>query len=191
MSASRKPLPHKQAGFTLVEVLIATLIFALSIFAIVQSRSASLRSVRESERMLIGVQLAQEKITESELKYQKLLDRDGLGESDLKEEGAFEKNFADYKYTVVLKKSGVEITTGMMQKFFTDLGAEPEAVAEQMNKQALVLTNLNKLIKANFAELSVTVTWEEFGRKYSVPLTTHLIPARPKVELTATTETSS
>lgn len=178
----------RSAGFTLIEVLLATAIFAGAIFGIVQARTTSLRAMLESERIAVIVQLAQAKMTESQIKYQNLIDKDGPSSAYGKEEGTFEPPFDNYKWKVELKESKVEITQSQILTLLKGLGIDTEDAESQLEQMKLVLTNLNKMFKNNLAELRVSVEWTQFGRQMSMPLVTHLIPAKPKVELTTQAE---
>jgi len=176
------------AGFTLIEVLLATAIFAGAVFGVVQARISSLRAMLESERLATVVQLAQSKMTDAQIKYQNLLNKDGLPSAYGEEQGVFEIPFEDYKWKVELKESKVQIGNAQIVNFLSSMGVEKEDAEAQLEQQKLVLTNLNKLFKNNFAELRVTIEWTQFGRNMSMPLVTHLIPSKPKVELTTQTE---
>ena len=178
----------RAAGFTLVEVLIAMLIFALSIFAITQSRTTSLRNTIESQRMFEAIQLAESKMNELQMKYQLKIDKDGLEASLGTEEGKFEAPFDRYAWKAELKETGLKFTRDLMSKFLTDMGVDPKQAEEQAEQQRLILANLNKMLKENFAELQFSVVWKEYNKSYSVPLVTHIVPTKPKIELTATGE---
>ena len=175
-------------GFTLVEILIAMLIFALSIFAITQSRTTSLRNTVESQRMFEAVQLAEAKMNELQMKYQTQVDKKGLEANFGKENGKFDEPFDRYSWEVELKETSLKFTRSLMEKFLTDLGVEKDEADAQAESQRLVLANLNKMIKENFGELHFAVTWKEYNKSYSVPLVTHIVPAKPKIELTTVGE---
>jgi len=40
------------------------------------------------------------------------------------------------------------------------------------------------MIKENYAELTLTVSWESRGKSFNLPIVTHLIPQTPKIQLT-------
>jgi len=183
-------MKNPRAGFTLLEVLVAALIFGLAIFAIVQSRTSSLRNVSDSETLFKAIQAAQSKMTEMELKYQKALNKDGMTGSFNKDAGTFEPPFEGFTWTAELAETTLKLEREDLIKLLTDLGIEKEeaeASAEDP-KQRIVITNLNKLMKENLAELRVTVSWEKFGHKKTLPLITHLIPDKVKVNITMVAE---
>lgn len=181
---------NSQSGFTLLEILVATGIFALSVLAFVQSRSISLRNVVESERLARALQLGQLKMAEVEMKYQKVLDRDGLEAALVKENGGFDAPNDAYTWKAELKAAGIDLSAEQFVKVLVELGIDKDEAEKQVDdpQQALLMTNLNKAIKENYGELSVVIEWDQLGRKARLPLITHLIPEKPKIQLQMTAE---
>ncbi len=179
-----------QQGFTLLEILVAVSIFALSVLAFVQSRTVSLRNVVSSEKLSTALQLGQAKMTEMELKFQQQVDRNGLATSFTKENGTFDAPHEAYSWTAELKENELKLSPEEFVKILVSIGFEKEEAEAQVDdpQQALLLTNLNKTMKENFAELKVEIIWDQFGRKMKMPLVTHLIPEKPKIELQMTAE---
>ncbi len=175
---------NNKSGFTLLEVLAATTIFVMAIFAIVESQRSSQRNVAQSERMFHATLLAQKKMSEIELKYQALVNTDGVEKSFATEEGSFEAPWADFKWKMIFKESSVVLSPEVMEKYMVSMGIEEDDAKTQIEAQALVLTNVNKMIKENYGELMVEVSWDFLGSPYSIPLVTHLIPQTPKISLT-------
>lgn len=178
---------RSQRGFTLLEILVATGLFAIAIFAIIKSGSGSIRSVRESQMLFKAVQIGQTKMQELEEKYQKQIDRDGVKDTPMAEEvGAFEAPFELYSWEVKLIPSTMKLNESSMRGLLKSFGLEDEDINAQMEDpaQRLVLGNINKALKENFVELILLVKWERFGRKSSMPIITHLIPTKPKITLT-------
>jgi prepilin-type N-terminal cleavage/methylation domain-containing protein len=172
-------------GFTLLEVLVATLIFALAIFAIVQSRTSSLRNVIESEKVGQAVSLAQGKMADMEIKYQKDLDtnRSTMDGVSVEESGTFEAPFESFSWKVKFSQSKIDITPDKLVALLTKYGIDKDQAEAQVQSQALILKNLSEALKKCFAELRVTVLWSQFDRKHELPVLTHLIPKNPKLEL--------
>lgn len=177
-----------KSGFTILEVLLATFIFGLAIASIVGSQNSSRKNIITSKRIFEAVQLAQEKIAEMEIKYQKVIDQGSIESSFTEESGTFEGDYKIFKWKAQLKESSLEITETEVRQMLSGLGVEEDIVDAQIEQQKLVLTNINKAIKENYAELIVSVEWEEFGKINKLPVVTHLIPKKPKVELTTTTD---
>lgn len=171
-------------GFTLIEVLVAMLIFALSVFAISRTRTTALRNVIDSRSTFEAASLAELKMTELEFKLQKQIDNDGVdsvvGSS---ESGTFEAPFAKYSWKLQARESSVKFTKASMSAFLGSMGVEKEDVDEQVEAQRLVLSNLNRMLKNNFVELYLTIEWKDYGKSYTLPLITHIVPGNPKIEL--------
>jgi len=175
-------------GFTILEVLAATLLFALSVFAIVQSQGGSQRLTVRSERIFVALTLAETKMAETVLKYQSEIDKNGLEQSFKEESGTFDAPNQDFSWKISLKESSVKFDSEQIGAFMKGLGLDEDEIAKQMDSQRLVITNLAKAIKENFGELIVTVQWKDFGRTETLPLVTHMIPKKPKIELTTVAE---
>jgi prepilin-type N-terminal cleavage/methylation domain-containing protein len=176
-------------GFTLLEILLAMMIFALSALALMKSGINSRRSVNDSTFLFTALQLAQSKMAEMELKYQRQVDRDGVKEGKMAEEaGTFDEPNQDYKWSVLLTEPSVKVGRSEMRKLMVSMGADEDIIDAQLEDPMyrLVLSNLNSMIKANYAELIVNVEWTFGKKKYSLPIVTHLIPAKPKIEISTT-----
>ena len=179
-------MKNSRSGFTLFEVLVATLILALGILAVVQGRSNSMRNVIESEKIGIATQLAQAKMAEMELKYQAKVDQSSGAFDSLfsEEEGAFEEPFQDYSWKVFFRESKIKFEIEEIKALLVKFGMAEEEAEIQVQAQTLFVNNLNKALKNNFGELLVRVEWTQYGNKRNVPVVTHLVPAKPKLELT-------
>lgn len=178
----------KRSGFTLIEILSASLLFALTVTAIIGTQKSSVDRVLLSEQRFYAAVLVEKQMNEMEMKFQDLIDKNGVEQSFTEETGTFEEPYAEYSWRAVLKESSVELSPSVMQEYMVSMGMDPYEAAQQMEEQALVLTNVNKVIKENYAELYVEVNWKIGPDTYRMPLVTHLIPAKPKIELTTTVE---
>lgn len=172
----------------MIEVLSASLLFALTVTAIIGTQKSSVDRVLLSEQRFYAAMLVEKQMNEMELKFQQSLDKNGVEQSFTEESGSFDAPFDAYNWRAVLKESSVEISPSVMQEYMVSMGMDPYEAAQQMEEQALVLTNVNKVIKENYAELYVEVNWQVGPDTYRMPLVTHLIPAKPKIELTTTVE---
>jgi general secretion pathway protein I len=76
----------RRAGFTLLEVVIALAILAVSLVVLIETQSAAVLMTVDTEKVLTGTYLAQEKMNEAVLR----VERDGFSEGDIDEEGDFE-----------------------------------------------------------------------------------------------------
>jgi prepilin-type N-terminal cleavage/methylation domain-containing protein len=81
-------------GFTLLEVVIALAVLAVSLFVLVDAQGVAVVQTLESRRILVGTWLAQEKMAEVQFRVEK----EGFGVSDINEEGDFSTLGADGQF---------------------------------------------------------------------------------------------
>jgi prepilin-type N-terminal cleavage/methylation domain-containing protein len=173
------------SGFTLVEVLMATMIFAFSILILSQAMTVSLRTANLSEELFKATQLAQLKMVEMELKYQAQVNSERVPDGLLVEDsGVFEAPNEAFKWAVKLSESSVKLSSENIADLLGTSGLEKEDIESLVEQMKLMLANVNKMIKENYAELTLTVSWESRGKSFNLPIVTHLIPQTPKIQLT-------
>lgn len=173
-------------GFTLLEVVIALAILAISLVVLVEAQGGAVLSTVEAQKMLTGSWLAQEKMAEAMLR----VERDGFTSSDIDEEGDFEDfgadgemgevlefgdEFADYKWAYTVRK--VDIQIGDIGGAAEQLGAagfggseEEQAAKEQAGQETPDARNLGDLVQPDqisemlrpfIREVRVLVWWGE------------------------------
>lgn len=184
----RNSLKTQKSGFTLIEILAAFALMVTSITVIIDARTSSTSRILESESRFYAATLAEKIMTEMEIKYQKELNTVGLENALATESGSFDEPYADYKWRAEFRESSIELSPSVMVEYMTSLGVDPVEAQAQIDEQALVLTNVNKVIKENYGELYVEVTWGGAKTPDRLSLVTHLIPNKPIIKLTTTTE---
>jgi len=85
--------PLNSRGFTLLEVIIALAILAVSILLLAETQGSAVLMSTDAERLYIATNLAEEKMMEAQL----ILEREGWGTSDIEEEGDFD-DFGDEEF---------------------------------------------------------------------------------------------
>ena len=96
----RRARPHT-AGFTLLEVMIALAILAMSLITLSSSYQNSVRAANRSRLMTEATLLARYKMVEVEEEIFK----EGFSDFDEEEEGDFEdEDFERFKYTLLVEK---------------------------------------------------------------------------------------
>ena len=177
-----------QAGFSLVEVLIAITLFALFVVAFLTSQGCNVTDSQLSEEQLMLQQLAEQKINELFLDPPKFQNITG----NFKETKTFEKkDLSGFEYTLELKKL---IIPDFAQLFSQKGGTSEEAndayegnyfkgSGQQRNSglEKLVFDELKKNIERMIWQARVTVTNKE--TKYSYTLSTWLTNTNEKVQL--------
>jgi len=179
---------NSRSGFTLLEVLAATIIFSLCIFAIIDSQRTSQRTIVQSERYFLATNLARLKMVEMELKYQRELNVNGAATTLKEENGTFEAPYQDFTWKLAVKEAEIDFSPEVMEKFMVGMGLDKDTAVSEIEKQKLVLTNLNKMVKENFLEMRLEVLWQDGARMSSLPIVTHIMPDRPVIKLTQTAE---
>ena len=164
------------AGFTLLEVVSALAILAVSLFGLVDAEAGAVLMTVEAEKMLTGTYLAQEKISEAMLR----LEREGFKDGDIDEEGDFSDfgvsdamsggadvgaAFADYKWAYTIRE--VDIQVGDIAETATELqssgyGQQDGATDTDTTSAAAAMIPtdmLSDMIKPYIREIRVLVWW--------------------------------
>lgn len=76
-----------RAGFTILEVMVALGLLAVALVVLIDSQATSVIMTLESERIVVGTMLAEQKLAEVEL----MLETQGFSTQDIEEEGDFSK----------------------------------------------------------------------------------------------------
>lgn len=177
-----------QSGFTILEILAATIIFFMVIGAVVNTRTRSLRSVAESGLLTQAQTLAEMKMTEMEIFFQSAIDKADVKSAFGTQEGSFESPYETFKWKAEFKENPLLITQNQIVAFLKGYGLSSEDSENQLQQSKLILSNLNKALKENMGELVVTVKWKFQGAERELPLVTHLIPKKPKITFSQSTD---
>lgn len=143
-------------AFTLVEVLASLLLLAIALAGIVQGQNGSIRTVVRSENMAQAMQLAQSKMTETELSLQ----TQDFGAFQDKEHGDFgtDEKLKAFKWTRLLQK--------------VDVGCFiPEDKGSQTDQQQSYFSLAKMIFKKAIRKIVVRVEWKEGVKKRQIQLT--------------------
>lgn len=180
---------RKQAGFSLIEVLIALTLFSFFVVAFLTSQGYNISDSALSEQQLMLQQLCERKINELYLdppKFQNIMD-------NFKETKTFEENnLSGYEYTLEIKKL---IIPDFAQLFAQKDGVNEDAQSayegnyynentssqRNSNLEKMVFEELKKNIEKMVWQARVTVTNKE--TKYSFTLSTWLTNYNEKIQL--------
>jgi general secretion pathway protein I len=146
-------------GFTLLEVMIALGILAVTLTALLQSQAGSLRGAARVGNVSIGTLLARSKMVDLEYK---LVD-EGFTEGDKEESGDFtEEGFADFSWHATIRE--VKLDLSGLGSLCGAMGKEKEAAADC---EALVgglggaMTGFVDEIQRGLRAVELTVSWKE------------------------------
>ena len=98
--------PHRQSGFTLLEVLVAFIVFVLIFGAVLEALGTAMRNTRRSSEVSIAALWAQSKL-------------DTIGTIEEIDEGSESGDFDDkYRWQLDIRKQQVERTDGLSADSF-------------------------------------------------------------------------
>lgn len=166
---------HQIKGFTLIEVMVAMAIMALSLLVLFQIQARSIRLADQARQLTTAVGLAKSKLYDC--KY--LLLKRGLGISDFHEEGKFDDPaFAAYTWECQSHRFNLAIPD--VQKLSSDATQK----AGKLNIPGMDLSAaalgpfLNMLvdpIKDSIRELVITIRWKNGDTNEDMQVATHVV----------------
>lgn len=145
-------------GFTLLEVLVALGILAVSITAILQMYATTLVTSRRAEMVTFATMLARQKMAELMIKVEKDASEGKFPSIDEESEGTFDAPYEQYKWHIKIRK--VEI---------------PMPPQEKQDAQATIIQMIAKQIGDALREIKLDVSWEESAETQQVTVTTHVV----------------
>ncbi len=169
-------------GFTILEVVVAMMIFAIAVSSMISSMGQGAVLTYESKELITAVYLSEERIFEIERK----LEKDGYPEDDHEEKGEF-KGDAYERYRWIERVKKVEIPDDIATMTQLLMGGseetETEGLTTENNQASSFITMIAPLIQTIFdlfessiREIEVEVQWEdESGDTSSFILTTHFV----------------
>ncbi|MEX0798760.1 MAG: prepilin-type N-terminal cleavage/methylation domain-containing protein [Bacteriovoracaceae bacterium] len=154
---------QKDAGFTLVEVMIAMTIFALFITAFLMSQGANINSSINMEEDLLMQSLAERKMNEI------LLDKPvftNATENEIITKNFEEEEFKKYKYSIEYKK----LVFPNFQQLTGNLEEEQNRYEEDQTQaiKKMVFDKLKKNLEQMLWQARVTITNPETNYQYSL-----------------------
>ncbi len=146
------------AGFTLIEIMVAVSILAISMTVLVSFSGNSMIRSGRAEALTIGTMLAREKMAEIEIEIARGVEKGEFPE-DKSESGEFEEPFEDYRWEMEIRR--VELPAPV--------------VGEEGGVQDMVAQQLTKEIGNTVRELKLNVIWKEMGEDQSIEVVTHIV----------------
>ncbi len=145
-------------GFTLLEVMVAVAILAVSLSVLLTFQGNTLIASGRQEKLTIATMLARQKMVEVELDLEQGMAR-GEFPDDRTEAADFDKPFEGYSWKMTVRK--VELPAPI--------------TAEEGSVQYMIAQQLTKEIAKTVRELRLEITWEELGEPQSLEVVTHLV----------------
>lgn len=127
----------REAGFTLLEVLIALAILTVSMLILVSAQGSAAKMSAQADRILVGSMLARQKLAEVVL----TIEKDGFSEQDeVIEDGDFDEAFPgaypEFKWVATVKKVEVENISQVLDTA-SAAGADPTGEGEDAAGKAM------------------------------------------------------
>lgn len=149
---------QNKSGFTLIEVMLAIGILAMSFAALLQLSGTAMRTSLRAESVTVGTMLARQKMAEQMIKLEKDALEGKFPGTDEENGGDFDAPFERYKWNVKIRK--VEI---------------PVPPQEKQDTQAQLTQMIAKQIGDALREVKLIVSWEELNDKQELVVTTHVV----------------
>lgn len=151
---------HDKRGFSLLEVMIAVVILAMSFGVLIGVISSSITRARAAEDLEVATMLARQKMTEIGLEVKKDMTKGEFPE-DKEDEEDFKEPFERFHWKMTIKR--VELPAPIVG----EKGSIQETVGRQLTEE----------ISKSVRELKLTVSWKEAvtEKEKSFDVTTHLV----------------
>jgi prepilin-type N-terminal cleavage/methylation domain-containing protein len=148
-------------GFTLLEVMIAIAILAVSLLALFNLQSTSLLGSARAQRISTSTLLARQKMARFLLDFEAGMAKGEFPE-EKEESGTFEEEKQpDYSWKITVRK--VDLPT-------------PPATEGQSDMMAQVFTMVSQKLSKSVREVKLVVSWKEFDEEEEgIVLTTHVV----------------
>lgn len=188
-------------GFTLMEVMLATVILVGALAVLVELQATSAQATMEADRIIVGTQLAQEKLTEVRM----MVENEGFPEDDVSEKGEFDdfgtdalnvefQDLEDYHWEYLVSKVDLEAAgdltstaNNMMESFGDASAGPPSQTLPDLSQFGVSSDMIAEMLDPFLREARVRVWWgtddpdEADERGDLVVLTTHIIQPNANV----------
>ncbi len=191
----RSAVPGPRRGFTLLEVVIALGILAVSLVVLLDAQATAVRMTTEADRILTATYLAREKMEEVQL----LLEREGFTTGDIEEEGDFSdwgedrdlgqvldpEDFEDYHWAYTVREIELDLAGDLAgtaqslagQGFWGEAGEQADlGGAPDLTDMGIQPDMITDMLSRYLREVRVVVWWgENEDETDQVELVTHAI----------------
>lgn len=195
-------MKRRDAGFTLLEVMVALAILALALTFISQAQQASMRQVLRAKMMTVATFLAREKMVEVEDE----LFEEGFKDFEEEEKGDFaEEGFKNYRWVMKIEKielpTDVNPSDALNAADTSGAGGSPMGTGLGMLGGSMLgaqFEMFRNIIEESIRRVSLSVEWDEGKKERSISVVAYFTDPR-KIEsmagalnaLTSKTSTTS
>ncbi len=162
--------PKDEAGFTLVEVLFAILIFVIAALAAADLTRGSVRATREGKDISVATWLLQNVMTELETK----LETEGFDKGcDKKKEGKFDPPNDRFVWTAYCNDIDFKLSSSAAKILAKEDSKDDKPSTEDMI-QKIILKSAGDYLTKSIRELHVEIKWKMGSIEKTIDATTHV-----------------
>ncbi|HCU23394.1 MAG TPA: hypothetical protein DF383_00110 [Deltaproteobacteria bacterium] len=167
-------------GFTLIEIMIALSILAISLLSLYAAQGNSLRASGRAENIQTASALARQKMTEKLIELQKEMVKGSFPDEKADEQGVFDPPLDNYRWEFSVRKVEIPLVEGGGAALPTDSTGQEVGKDKQVpeSAQRSLMQIVTKKISESVREITVKVIWQELEEDQSLSVTTHLAKLR-------------
>jgi len=169
--------PRQDRGFTLLEVLIAVAILAISLTSLLLSQMEAMRATRYARAITTAAFLAEYQIVEIEWLIKE--EENGWGDNDKTYEGDFTKQgWPEFEYVCLVDMVEMPDYTALQQAADAEEDPSRQDGVQDAGEQAfdglgLVWPIVKEAIERAIRKVSCKITWKEGKTVYEYPIETY------------------
>jgi prepilin-type N-terminal cleavage/methylation domain-containing protein len=178
MIPMRSESARPQAGFTLIEVMVAMTIMAVAFGTLLAIQGASLRSTTKAQELNVVSMLAQNEMIDTELELQ------GKAFEEVKTEdgGTFPDPYQDYEWKRVIKEIKFPALNLAPPPSSGDASSAASSSGTDSSTELLAKMTSNFFSKG-MREVTVTISWKRGGGDQSYSISTYWVNLNNELQL--------
>lgn len=162
----------KNSGFTFIEVMVAMLIFVMTIVTAITIVDGSVRATRDAREITVAAWLLQNVMTELEAK----IETEGFEKGCEKKKGAkFQAPHDSYAWTSFCNEIDFNLPQAAARLMNTGGADSGDEVEKEDAIQKLILQLAGDYIGKSMRELHAEITWMQGKTKRQIAATTHVV----------------
>lgn len=161
---------HRQSGFSLLEIMVALSILAMSLTVILNLHGSTMLKSQRAERITTASMLARLRLHEIQLELEKEIDKGVFPDDNKTMEGTFDEPYEDFKWKAEIKKVEIPVPA--------DAGGEEGERGEAASMAAMftAFKMVAEKIGEATREIKVVIFWGETEEdRQEVSVATHIV----------------
>ena len=152
---------RQNSGFSLLEVMIAMAILAISLVAILNFHSTAVITSGRAQMVSVATMLAQHQMAQHLIKLEDEMTKGKLPDESSDAGDFSEIGFPNYRWEIEIRK--------------VEIPAPPLPDVEGGDLISKIISSITEQISKATRELKLTVIWKELEEDQSIDVTTHLV----------------